>query len=96
MSPFGAIVVNDHGHHHDGDECQIELRPSVAPKVPAVVAALRRQGLVRGSGRAGEFGATVFTRGETQIFIRYDVAEEATGVTEDKAGLTLLIQRPAG
>ena len=92
----GQVSASDHRHNHDGDECSLELRVPVAPSPDAVMAALRERGLVSGSGEPAEFGATMFQRGDTEIFVRRDVAQEATGIEPSKAGLTLLIKRPAG
>lgn len=95
-SPLGRIEASDHSHHHDGDECQINLRRSVAPSTNATIAALRRHRLISGRGEPGEFGSTVFRTGDRRVVVRYDVPEAATGVGESDAGLTLLIQRPPG
>jgi hypothetical protein len=93
-SAQGRIVAYDDSHNHDGEECQINLRRQVAPSAAATIASLRRHGLVRGSGRPAEFGATVFRSSGRTIMVRYDIPSEATGVREADAGLTLLIQQP--
>jgi hypothetical protein len=96
-SPIGRITATDHGHSHDGDECQIEINRAAAPSSAATIAALRRLGLAKGAGKPAEFGAQAFRRGsEETIFVRYTIAEEATGATKADAGLMLLISRPAG
>ena len=93
-SALARVTASNHSHHHDGDECQIDLRPAIAPSAKAAIAALRRHRLVSGRGTPGELGATVFRAGDRHIIVRYDVPQEATGVGEADAGLTLLVRRP--
>jgi hypothetical protein len=96
-SPLGEITAIDHGHNHDGDRCEIKLKPSIAPTAAKVIATLRTAGLVRGTGQPAEFGATMFkARANARVFVRYDVPEDATGVKSSDAGLTLLIERSPG
>ena len=95
-SAHARIVASDHGHAHDGDECQVDLRRPAAPSAEAAIAALRRRRLIEGAGQPSELGATAFPRGSETIFVRYLGPDPRSGVSEEDAGLMLLIKRPAG
>jgi hypothetical protein len=95
-SAFARISASDHGHAHDGDECQVDLRRPAAPSAEATIAALRSRRLIEGPGQPSELGATAFARGSERIIVRHLGPDPRSGVSEDDAGLMLLIKRPAG
>lgn len=95
-SATARIAATDHGHNHDGDECELRISDSAAPETGAVIAALRDRKAIGGTGEPAEFGATLFRLGDRQLVVRRDRAEAATGVETKDAGLVLLIRRPPG
>ena len=94
-SPLLRIRAHDHSAFDPTDECELDVARTISPSADAAIAALHAKGIVAGEGLPAEFGAMTFREGDRLIFVRYDTADEVTGVSEADAGLKLLIRQPA-